>query len=136
MARMHKTVDIETDDGDKKAVTVHELTVRMIIELIGDDGLGQVGDGETPLNTDLASLQAVVDRHLPKATDLKLEDMRDMAPSDLKRVYEAFREVNAVFFDVARAAGLETLLAELKAAMQEDFSRLLVVSSNLGTVTH
>ena len=135
MARMHKTIDIEMDGGDKKSVTVHELTVKQIIEVIGDDGLAESVDGSDAAK-DLDAMKALVDKHLPKATDLKIDEMQDMAPSDLKRVYKAFSEVNAVFFDVARAAGLETLLAELKAAMQKDFGRLLAVSSNLDTQIH
>jgi hypothetical protein len=115
---MHKTVDI----AEGKSVTVHELTVNQIINLLNDDALA----GDTELG--MGSIQDFAKRHLPNATDLKVEDMMDMAPSELKVVYDAFAEVNSVFFDTARAVGLETLLSELKSAITEDFSKVLAAS--------
>ena len=118
MARMHKTVEI----GDNKSVTVHELKVGQIINLLGDEALSK--DGELGMG----SIQTFAKRHLVNATDLSLDDAIDMAPSELKVVYDAFAEVNSVFFDIARSVGLEKLLAELKTAIVEDFSKLLAGS--------
>lgn len=122
MARMHKTVEI----GDNKSVTVHELKVGQIINLLGDEALSK--DGELGM----ASIQTFAKRHLVNATDLSLDDAIDMAPSELKVVYDAFAEVNSVFFDIARSVGLEKLLAELKTAIVEDFSKLLAGSLSEG----
>lgn len=118
MARMHKVVEVK----DGKSITVHELTVKQIISLLNDDALGDKKD------LGIGSMQAFLKRHLSNATDLETEDMLSMAPSELKLVYDAFAEVNAVFFDTARSVGLETLLTELKNAMVEDFSKLLAGS--------
>lgn len=123
MARMHKTVDIK----DGKSVTVHELTADQIIGLLSDDALGDKGE------LSVANIKIFGDRHLANATDLKVEDMLSMAPSELKVVYDAFAEVNATFFAIARSVGLEKLLTELKTALVEDFSKLLAGSLNQDT---
>jgi hypothetical protein len=120
---MHKTVEL--DDG--KTILVHELTVGQILDLFEDKDLG--GDGSDESGSDISSLMKVATRHLPKATNLTFEEMRDMAPSELKVVYDAFAEVNTVFFGIARSMGMDKMLIELKQAVIEDFSSLLVVSS-------
>lgn len=122
MARMHKTIEIEG-----KSVTVHELTARQIIGLLNDDALGDRGE------LSATNILAFAQRHLSHATDLKTDEMLEMAPSELRLIYDAFAEVNAVFFDTARAVGLETLLSELKSALVEDFSKLLVGSLSQDT---
>ena len=118
MARMHKTVELEGG----KSVTVHELTVKQIMSIINDDALGEQKD------MSVKSMQSFAERHLGEATDLKVEDMIEMAPSELKTVYDAFAEVNETFFATARAVGLDKMLSELKQAIAEDFSKLLVDS--------
>ena len=122
MARMHKTVEF-----DGKSVTVHELTVNQIINLLNDDALSTEGE------LGMESIRKFAARHLPNVTDLKIDDMLSMAPSELKVVYDAFAEVNSVFFDTARAVGLEKLLSELKSAIVADFSKLLAGSLNADT---
>ncbi len=118
MARMHKTVELEGG----KSVTVHELTVKQIMSIINDDALSDKD------NMSVKNMQSFAERHLKKATDLKVEDMLEMAPSELKAVYEAFAEVNDTFFATARAVGMDKMLSELKQAIAEDFSKLLVDS--------
>ena len=120
MARMHSTVEL--DDGF--SVTVHELTVKQIIEILNDKALGESGELE------MKSIQGFVSRHLEKATDLKFDKIVEMAPSELKLVYDKFAEVNATFFATARAVGLDQLLTELKNALVEDFGKLLAGSLN------
>lgn len=121
MSRLHKTLDVEGPGGDTISVTVHELTVGQIIDLMNEDAVGD----KTKSAGDFGKF---IEKNAPKFTTLTFEQMKDMAPSELKKVYLAFKEVNDTFFEVAREAGLLGLLNELKKAVVEDFSKLLVGS--------
>jgi hypothetical protein len=115
--RQRKTIKI-----DDKEITVKELTVREIIS-IGDNVTNQIKEDSRDGINVLKDLLAV---HFPLGFDnLNLDDLLDMAPSEIDKIYQAFREVNQVFFQVAKQAGLSDLLTGLKAAMQRDFSNLL-----------
>lgn len=122
MSRLHKTLEVEGPGGETLSVTVHELTVGQIIDLMNEDAVG----GDKAKST--GDFSKFIERNAPKFTTLTFEQMKGMAPSELKKVYVAFKEVNDTFFEVAREAGLLGLLNELKKAVVEDFSKLLVGS--------
>lgn len=105
---------------------VRELTVRQIMDILQDESL--TGQGST-----LAEVKDGIDRHLNKATDLSVERMMYMAPSEIKQVYDKFKEVNSVFFEVARSVGLEGLLTELKKQISEDFGKFVAASLKMDT---
>lgn len=125
MGRLHKVLNVEGPDGEPLAVTVHELTVKQIISI--------ATDGTAEVDRSTSGLLQFMEQNLPKCTTLTVEQAQGMAPSELKKVYEAFKEVNAVFFELAREVGLLNLLTELKAALVVDFSNLLVGSLKRAT---
>jgi len=116
---MRKTKTIKIDDRE---ITLHELRVKDIMS---------VADGKT---TDLLAL---IKELLPKATSLTLKEIQNMSPSELKLIYDAFKEVNEVFFGLAASLKLTSLLETLKqgalTAVQKDLSKLFADSSNGGT---
>jgi len=116
MARKTKTFEIE---GYEKSFTVYELTVKQIMDLMQQD----IQD------TTLTGLTAQFESFLPLASDIKLPQLYDMTPSDIKIIWERFKEVNDTFFVVSQQAGLGDLLGALKKAIVEDFGKLLVSSS-------
>jgi hypothetical protein len=123
--RKTKTFEIE---GIDKTILVNELTVRQIIDLMSSE------DGEELGATDLGALRKHFEaKLLPIATNLTMEELLKMAPSEIQTVYENFKEVNQSFFDLARAAGLESVFNSLKQAITKDFGNLLVSSSNPAT---
>ena len=107
---------------DDREITIHELRVKDIMS---------VADGKT---TDLLAL---IKELLPKATSLTLKEIQNMSPSELKLIYDAFKEVNEVFFGLAASLKLTSLLETLKqgalTAVQKDLSKLFADSSNGGT---
>ncbi|KKM00924.1 hypothetical protein LCGC14_1799580 [marine sediment metagenome] len=120
--------------GDKE-ITVLELTVGDIIDL-GYLVTGQMApdadeaDGAGAGNKDAAGedlfsiggIQKLLEQHLELGVQgAKLEDLRRMAPSELKVLYEAFKEVNTVFFEVAQQVGLKDLLRTLQETVRKDF---------------
>lgn len=80
--RKEKTVKI-----DDKEIKVKELRVKDIRSII-----------EEAENTE--NQVELIEKMLPKAISLSLSDLEELAPSEIKLLWDAFREVNAVFFDV------------------------------------
>jgi hypothetical protein len=75
---------------DDREITIYELRVFEIKKIVkkalsAEGGIDEVAN-------DLAEL-------LPMATDLPIDEIEQMAPSELKQIWEAFREANASFFD-------------------------------------
>ena len=103
---------IKTIKIDGREIRVKELRVKDIRRL-----LDQAGAEDFSL--------ARLGEALPMATDLAPADIDDMAPSEIKVLWEAFREVNAVFFDLAARAGIaKTLAATLRQSLTEAFADL------------
>lgn len=112
---------------DEVKITVHELTVEEIINIGQNKALKDK-------STDLSDFKALFEIHLPKAlTGVTFDELVKMAPSDLKQIYDTFKEVNSVFFAVARSVGLGELLNQVIQAIQKDFLRLLADSFLPGT---
>ncbi len=135
----------EVKVGDTKFV-VRELTVQDILDFFESSKIANA-----PSNSDAAEkgvdlfkdeIQSLVDIGLKG--DHKIEDFTSMRPSDIKQIWDAFKEANEVFFEIARQLGMEKILDELKNSITKTFSDLLVYSSaldmaspslNLGTPT-
>ena len=111
--RKQKTVKI-----DDKEIAIKELRVKDFVEIL--EGVSA--------DTSIAALRGQIEKLLPLATDLTVESMMEMSPSELQQIYDGFREVNSVFFEGAGALGMGSLLAELKNSLLKDFSGLLAGS--------
>ena len=110
----------------EKTITVYELTVRKIKKLFSDM-IGMTSDGPTDsLFTNDALLRANWDECIH---GLKIEDTEDMAPSELKEVYDAFAEVNAVFLELAtKLEGESPFLQGLRIQIVKDLMLRFAVS--------
>ncbi|MBW1666845.1 MAG: hypothetical protein JRJ66_02100 [Deltaproteobacteria bacterium] len=124
--RKRKTIKI-----DDREFTVKELTVKEILEILDEAG-GSGSDEGGPIDQ-IQDLKALVEKHLVKATDAKIDDFKGMAPSEIKQIVDAFREVNSVFFDAAQRLGLGHLLGRFKSALLKDFLELAAGSFTEGT---
>lgn len=105
--RRHKIIKI-----DEAEISVKELRVQDYL-----DFLAEVGDA--------GGLMEELEKWLPRGTDLKIEDIKKMAPSELKAVYDAFREVNTDFFEIAGRLGLDQMAARLKESFMKELSGAL-----------
>lgn len=119
--RKHEVIEI---DGRK--ITVSELKVKDLLSLIrGEDGrLGAV------TVTDVIRKATEV---LPLAVDCPLEELQELAPSELEAVWEAFRRVNAVFFALAGTFGVKGVLEDLRNSAARTFSTLYFSSLSEAT---
>lgn len=100
MPRKQKTIKI-----DGKTVEVYELTVKQIIEF-KDFFTEKKDSNEVEVIFD--AIQSKV--HL--MTSLAYEQFLDLTPSDIKTLYEAFKEVNVVFFEILSKVGLFDLITQ------------------------
>lgn len=144
--RITKTIKI----GNRE-FTVQELTVREIINLVSGSVFYRepVGDGGNEADVKTDGEESVVDWSLFKefsgigtdlekmmsisCVDFKLEDLIDMAPSSIRKVVDAFNEVNNDFLSVLKALGVAEALSEIRDAALSRFSKMLVTLSKMDT---
>ncbi len=105
-----------TIPGQTKTFQVNELTVRQILALT------QGGLIDKALRGELSELRDTV---LPMASNLSVEEALDLTPGELRLVWEKLREVNAAFFDLARATGFLEVLKQTRDAAVASFSAWL-----------
>jgi len=115
--RKSKTLELEViknDATEKKKITVKELRVKDVLQFF--DGLS-ISDAK-----DTAGFLALASKILPLTTDdLTFEDFKDFTPSEIKEIYEAFKEVNSVFFSMLGQLGLDKVLEELQQQIIQGF---------------
>ncbi len=115
---MRKQKTIKIDDLE---ITVKELRIKDIKRIIGQ--------GDDLLGGDLGQMEEL----LPIVTDLPLSAIDDMSPSELKIIWEVFREVNEVFLElVAKTEIVEVL----KSSILKDLTALFADSLDQVTPTH
>jgi len=93
---MRKSKKITIDD---KKITVYELRVKDVRKLIS---------AAENIETDFTGLKEV----LPAVTDLSIADLDNLAPSELKTLWDAFKEVNADFFALLEKSGIVKVLKD------------------------
>lgn len=120
----------ETIEINEKQFTISELTVRQIIEIAQNSqtetGLALLTTGENvSLNTIftifLEELKAIINL----CCDFTIEDLEDLAPSEIKLLFAAFKEVNADFLLAMGEVGIITALNNIKNQMVVNFSKVL-----------
>jgi len=102
-------------EGNEKQFEVRELTVREIIELVQG---GPEGEGGKSI------MDSLKDSLLPICSNITIDELYDMAPSEIEVIFEKFKEVNRSFFDVARRAGLGTMVESYIKEATSKFSAL------------
>jgi|GEM_PF-1337651 len=101
---------------DNREITVKELRAKDIRKLLEEmERLEKTGDPMEKL-----------DELLPLATDLKVRDLEELAPSELKVLWEAFREVNADFLALTGRLGIgKALVNSLQKSLKDSLADLL-----------
>lgn len=90
---MRKSKTVKIDD---KEITVKELRVKDIRTLL-----------EIAEKAEEDDFLKEVETLLPLVIDIKLNDIEEMAPSEIKILWEAFQEVNADFLSVIGRLGIK-----------------------------
>lgn len=121
---------------DDREYTVSELSVKQIIEVIESNNLTALFSGlsdvtkENPTSVTqlyLMGIQKEVQAVMVKCCDFTFADLIELAPSEIKEIYLAFREVNADFFFTLEATGIKAMLQGIKEQALSSFSKELAV---------
>jgi len=127
--RLSKTVKI-----DSKEYTIKELTLNDIIELLQKSNfLNTSGSGveeqESSKKDDLTRLKSDLEEMMKRCCDFDIEDLKkqNVAPSEIKQLFDAFKEVNSDFLAGAKALGVTEIFTQLKVAALQNFSSLLAI---------
>lgn len=150
--RKTKIIKIDIDEKTKKDFKVNELTVREIIDLsqisplfgadarsneekAGNNTKNQPDGQKTEepkgllsiLSGNMADFTEMAKTVMDKSCDFKLEELVDLAPSDIELVFEGWQEVNQSFLGWLKKVGiLEAVLNIIRGAML-DFSETLAI---------
>ena len=124
--RVRKVVKI-----DDREFVLRELTIAEIIDVFENTSvkIEDIGKDKASDTTDFLKdeIQRIVNLSLEGEHEVK--DFYKMAPSELKLIYDGFKEANEVFFHIAAKMGLEGMLEGIKTSIQKDFSEVLALSS-------
>lgn len=114
---MRKSKTIKIDDRE---ITVKELRVKDVRQLLE---MSEANEDD---------IMALIDKFLPIVTDIKSKDMEAMAPSELKILWETFKEVNADFLEMTERLGITKMLGGL---IRSHFAEALADSLSAVTKT-
>jgi hypothetical protein len=157
--RKSDTVQIKLDDKNVKKFTVNELTVEEILELLQSSSVSQElasqsgaddPDGkkvqEEKQDDDIvddsvlgglvelaAGIGADMQRIMVKSCDFTIEDLKPLAPSDIRKIWDKYKEVNSDFLGTLKALGIMEAIQEYKEATLSSFSKVLVDSLRADT---
>ena len=109
---MRKIKTIKIDD---KEITVKELRTKDVRKILSI--------GET-LGEDILK---DIERLLPLAFDIKPDEFEELAPSEIQLLWDAFKEVNAIFLEVIGRLGIPQMFGS---SIQKYLSESLAGLSN------
>ena len=144
-----KTKERKLGPDDKWTVIISELTVGQIKTFVygAIEGIGsnkkpeeeeQNKNNENAIDSisELVGIDDDIKKLFPHCVSgIEWKDLDDLTPSELKGLYSDFREVNSVFFEMARTLGLTPMLEEMIRAVGKDFSKILSDSFSSATET-
>jgi hypothetical protein len=94
-------------EGRDQSITAQELTIKDILSLFQFQNLDEVNSW--------SSIRGYVQENvLPKATNLTVEDILELTPSEIAKVWEQVRKVNETFFGLIRAPMVKEVLEQVK----------------------
>ncbi len=121
---MKKQVTVQIES---KRFTISELTVKQIIELSSSAKIGNTLAvlSENKMANIFASFSEELKIILEKCCDFGLGDLEELAPSEVKQLFDAFKEVNADFLLILREVGILPALVRIKDQMAANFLKVL-----------
>lgn len=119
--RDQKIVEIQIDEKTTVKVTVKELTVKEILDL-GN----KIISNERPETVTLDNVKNALNANLSLVIEgMDVSELVELAPSDLEKLFDAFKEVNKSFLAIAEEVGLMNLLTNMKETLKQDYLKSL-----------
>lgn len=122
---------------DEKEYTIKELSVQDIIDLTSGNSFlsgallkesSSAGQDTKGGNLNMDGFNSDVAAIMAKCCDFSIADVKKMAPSEIRLLYDAFNEVNADFLAILKTLGIADILVHLKEAVLSGFSKQLATS--------
>lgn len=108
---------IKTIKMNDRELTIRELRVKDVVEIFSNAD-----------KIELSDIPGTIDKLLPRCCDFTWDDLYELGGSEIEEIYGAFKEVNAVFFEVAGTMGLGGIIEGLKTSIRKEFSAALAGS--------
>ena len=112
---MRKTKVIKIDDQE---ITVKELRVKDIRQII--TGISKIEDESDNF------LFEEIKTFIPLLTDLDIEKIEELAPSELTTIMETIKEVNEDFFLILKKIGIDQIFKVIKETLQNNLTKIFV----------
>jgi hypothetical protein len=107
-----KSATIKLDD---KEITIKEMRVKDVIAFFNE---------VQETNNSIPALIEAAKKLMPAFIDVDADYLLELAPSEIKGIWEKFKEVNTDFFDVLKGLGIMDLLDKIKTDMVGNLSHL------------
>jgi hypothetical protein len=122
---------------DSTEYVIKELTMKEILSLLSDKQEPKETTDPADFEKSLFGLGPFLDRLIELAfeNNVSRERLMEHTPSELKQIYNTFKEVNAPFFEVAQYLNLGETLHKITVQLLESFSTSAVSSSKPGILT-
>lgn len=117
---------------DSTEYVIKELTMKEIISLLSEKQTPEEASvGPVNFEKSLFGLGPFLDRLIELAfeNNVTRERLMEHTPSELKQVYDTFKEVNAPFFEAAQFLNLGETLHKITVQLLANFSHSVVDSS-------
>lgn len=117
---------------NERKFNVAELTVGQIIEVAQDstvfNSLANLSpESGNSISISFQFISKELSSVMGKCCDFKLEDLKELTPSEIKQLLQAFQEVNSDFLELLGEVGIITALKKIQTKVVNDFSNLLAV---------
>lgn len=86
---------------------------------------GEKQDGS--ILSEIESISKDLNRIMEISCNFKINDLKKLTPSEIRKIYNAFREVNSDFFVFLEKMGVAEALTNLKDAAVIHFSKMLAI---------
>lgn len=126
---MKKTKEVLINE---RKFSVSELTVGQIIEVAQDstvfNSLANLSpESGNSISISFQFISKELTSVMEKCCDFKLEDLKELTPSEIKQLLQAFQEVNSDFLELLGEVGILAALKKIQTKIVSDFSNLLAV---------
>jgi hypothetical protein len=133
---MRKREVVKIDD---KEFTIKELRIKDILEITQNSSFmkgalkGKSGEqSEEDFTQEIASIMEDFDKTMKYCCDFTTDDLKPLAPSEVKLLYNTFKEVNSDFLSSLKVLGVAEALLNIRDAITSKFSKTLAISLNQG----
>jgi len=128
---MRKSTEFNVE-GKEKKFEIREFTIGELLTLLDSAGSGSGEDGKQDDSIE-SFAELFNEKFLPLVSNITMEDLLGMTPSEIEYIWEKFQKVNKSFFRMARTMNLNSIANQMRDAIIEDFGKWLASSSSLGT---